>query len=167
MGKNLQNWNTIQELGGNLYAYRYRSKNVGFLNRITNEDGRCPGLITKEMFTRGVYKLQFETAQYWASIGETSFYPHVEVRKSSSVAAFTARFPHCCHIFVARSTNVCSHWQYCAPMMLFEVVAVLQWLISAISVVLLQIVFTINDPDQKYHVPLLLSRFSYSTYRGS
>ncbi|KAM7424027.1 hypothetical protein PAMA_000407 [Pampus argenteus] len=73
----------------------------------TNNDGRCPGLITQQMFTPGVYKIRFETGQYWASMGETSFYPYVEI------------------------------------------------------------VFTINDPGQKYHVPLLLSRFSYSTYRGS
>ncbi|XP_060924413.1 5-hydroxyisourate hydrolase [Limanda limanda] len=73
----------------------------------TNDDGRCPGLITKELFTPGVYRLRFDTAQYWASIGDTSFYPYVEI------------------------------------------------------------VFTINDPGLKYHVPLLLSRFSYSTYRGS
>ncbi|KAJ0002143.1 hypothetical protein NQD34_001939 [Periophthalmus magnuspinnatus] len=74
---------------------------------ITNADGRCPGLITKEMFTSGVYKLRFETQQYWESIGEASFYPYVEI------------------------------------------------------------VFTISDPGQKYHIPLLMSRFSYSTYRGS
>lgn len=49
-------------------------------HRITNEDGRCPGLITKENFTPGVYKLYFETAGYWASLGETCFYPYVEVR---------------------------------------------------------------------------------------
>ncbi|XP_029282168.1 5-hydroxyisourate hydrolase-like isoform X1 [Cottoperca gobio] len=73
----------------------------------TNADGRCPGLITKETFTSGVYRLRFETAQYWESMGETCFYPYVEIA------------------------------------------------------------FTINDPGQKYHVPLLLSRFSYSTYRGS
>ncbi|XP_074523213.1 5-hydroxyisourate hydrolase isoform X2 [Halichoeres trimaculatus] len=73
----------------------------------TNDDGRCPGLITKQMFIPGVYKMHFETAQYWQSMGETSFYPYVEI------------------------------------------------------------VFTITDPGQKYHVPLLLSRFSYSTYRGS
>ncbi|GAA6227851.1 5-hydroxyisourate hydrolase-like [Lates japonicus] len=73
----------------------------------TNDDGRCPGLITKELFTSGVYKIRFESAQYWASMGQTSFYPYVEI------------------------------------------------------------VFTINDPGQKYHVPLLLSPFSYSTYRGS
>ncbi|XP_029354741.1 5-hydroxyisourate hydrolase [Echeneis naucrates] len=73
----------------------------------TNADGRCPGLITKDLFTPGVYRMHFETAQYWASMGETSFYPYV------------------------------------------------------------QIVFAVNDPGQKYHIPLLLSRFSYSTYRGS
>lgn len=27
--------------------------------------------------------------------------------------------------------------------------------------------FTITDPDRHYHVPLLLSPFGYSTYRGS
>ncbi|XP_028258060.1 5-hydroxyisourate hydrolase [Parambassis ranga] len=73
----------------------------------TNDDGRCPGLITKQQFTSGVYKMFFDTTQYWTNIGETSFYPYVEI------------------------------------------------------------VFTINDPGQKYHIPLLLSRFSYSTYRGS
>jgi len=30
-----------------------------------------------------------------------------------------------------------------------------------------EIVFTIEDGAQHYHVPLLLSPFSYSTYRGS
>ncbi|MBG0829409.1 hydroxyisourate hydrolase [Planomonospora sp. ID67723] len=29
------------------------------------------------------------------------------------------------------------------------------------------ITFTIGDPDEHYHVPLLLSPFAYSTYRGS
>ena len=29
------------------------------------------------------------------------------------------------------------------------------------------IVFTVGDPSQYYHVPLLLSPFGYSTYRGS
>ncbi|XP_016318291.1 5-hydroxyisourate hydrolase [Sinocyclocheilus anshuiensis] len=74
---------------------------------ITDDDGRCPGLITKESFIAGVYKMHFETGKYWDALGETCFYPYVEV------------------------------------------------------------IFTISDPSQKYHVPLLLSRFSYSTYRGS
>ncbi len=29
------------------------------------------------------------------------------------------------------------------------------------------VTFTVNDPTQHYHVPLLLSPFGYSTYRGS
>ncbi|MFI6295402.1 hydroxyisourate hydrolase [Nonomuraea sp. NPDC050790] len=29
------------------------------------------------------------------------------------------------------------------------------------------ITFAVEDPDQHYHVPLLLSPFAYSTYRGS
>ena len=29
------------------------------------------------------------------------------------------------------------------------------------------VVFQIDDPGQRYHVPLLLSPFGYSTYRGS
>lgn len=29
------------------------------------------------------------------------------------------------------------------------------------------IIFTIRDPTQHYHVPVLLSPFGYSTYRGS
>ncbi|XP_028297582.1 5-hydroxyisourate hydrolase [Gouania willdenowi] len=73
----------------------------------TNDDGRCPGLITKQSFTPGVYKMHFDTDQYWKSMGESGFYPYVEI------------------------------------------------------------VFTVSEPVQKYHVPLLLSRFSYSTYRGS
>lgn len=51
-----------------------------YANRRTNDDGRCPGLITKETFTSGVYKIYFETAKYWESMGQTSFYPYVEVR---------------------------------------------------------------------------------------
>jgi 5-hydroxyisourate hydrolase len=29
------------------------------------------------------------------------------------------------------------------------------------------VVFTVTDPDRHHHVPLLLSPFAYSTYRGS
>ncbi|KAF5889886.1 diphosphomevalonate decarboxylase, partial [Clarias magur] len=71
--------------------------------RTTNSDGRCPGLITREAFGPGAYKMRFETEQYWERLGETCFYPYVEI------------------------------------------------------------VFTITDASQKFHIPLLLSRFSYST----
>jgi 5-hydroxyisourate hydrolase len=30
-----------------------------------------------------------------------------------------------------------------------------------------EVVFEVDNPDEHYHVPLLLSPFSYSTYRGS
>ncbi|XP_061077106.1 5-hydroxyisourate hydrolase isoform X2 [Conger conger] len=73
----------------------------------TNDDGRCPDLITREAFTPGMYKMRFETGEYFQGLGQSCFYPYVEI------------------------------------------------------------VFTITDPTQKFHLPLLLSRFSYSTYRGS
>uniref|UniRef100_A0A8C7RDW9 Transthyretin/hydroxyisourate hydrolase domain-containing protein n=1 Tax=Oncorhynchus mykiss TaxID=8022 RepID=A0A8C7RDW9_ONCMY len=38
---------------------------------------------------------------------------------------------------------------------------------TSVVCVYLQIVFTITDHSQKFHVPLLCSRFSYTTYRGS
>lgn len=47
--------------------------------RATNDDGRCPGLITREAFGPGTYKIRFETGQYWEGLGETCFYPYVEV----------------------------------------------------------------------------------------
>ncbi|NWI65393.1 HIUH hydrolase, partial [Todus mexicanus] len=75
--------------------------------RWTDEDGRCSPLLEAGQAKAGTYKLRFETAAYWQSLGHTSFYPFVEV------------------------------------------------------------VFTITDPAQKLHVPLLISPFSYTTYRGS
>nr|WP_314267700.1 hydroxyisourate hydrolase [uncultured Moellerella sp.] len=29
------------------------------------------------------------------------------------------------------------------------------------------VIFSISKPDEKYHIPLLLSQYGYSTYRGS
>uniref|UniRef100_A0A493T6U0 5-hydroxyisourate hydrolase n=1 Tax=Anas platyrhynchos platyrhynchos TaxID=8840 RepID=A0A493T6U0_ANAPP len=75
--------------------------------RWTDEDGRCLPLLPPGQAKAGTYKLHFETAAYWESLGYSSFYPFVEV------------------------------------------------------------VFTITDPTQKLHVPLLISPYSYTTYRGS
>ncbi|KAM6058164.1 uncharacterized protein VSU04_010133 [Chlamydotis macqueenii] len=75
--------------------------------RWTDKDGRCPPFLAPGEAKAGTYKLRFETAAYWESLGHTSFYPFVEV------------------------------------------------------------VFTIADPAQKLHVPLLISPYSYTTYRGS
>ncbi|XP_038056511.1 5-hydroxyisourate hydrolase-like isoform X2 [Patiria miniata] len=73
----------------------------------TNNDGRAPGLLTQAQFVSGVYKIKFDTGNYFKSINTRGFYPYVEI------------------------------------------------------------VFEIVDPSQHYHVPLLLSPYSYSTYRGS
>ncbi|XP_075045186.1 5-hydroxyisourate hydrolase-like isoform X1 [Mixophyes fleayi] len=74
---------------------------------VTNEDGRCPGLLRGEPLTAGTFQLRFDTGDYWKNMQQESFYPYVEI------------------------------------------------------------VFTVTDPKQKHHVPLLLSPFSYTTYRGS
>lgn len=52
--------------------------------RTTNSDGRCPGLITREAFSPGTYKMRFETGLYWEGLGETCFYPYVEVSDKKS-----------------------------------------------------------------------------------
>ena len=52
-----------------------------FLNyRRTNDDGRLPGLITKEQFTLGRYKMFFDTGAYFEALNITTFYPQVEVK---------------------------------------------------------------------------------------
>ena len=48
--------------------------------RTTDEEGRCSELIGSEAFSLGMYKLRFETGQYWENLGQTCFYPYVEVR---------------------------------------------------------------------------------------
>ncbi|KAK1163423.1 5-hydroxyisourate hydrolase-like isoform X1, partial [Acipenser oxyrinchus oxyrinchus] len=73
----------------------------------TISDGSCPDLVSPETFTAGMYKMRFETGDYWNKLGEISFYPYVEIA------------------------------------------------------------FNIIDPFQKYHIPLLLSQFSYITYGDS
>ncbi|NXH72498.1 HIUH hydrolase, partial [Hydrobates tethys] len=75
------------------------------VQRRTDEDGRC--LLAPGEVKAGTYKLRFETAAYWQGLGQSSFFPFVEVT------------------------------------------------------------FTVADPVQKLHIPLLISPYSYTTYRGS
>uniref|UniRef100_A0A8C9RHF3 Transthyretin/hydroxyisourate hydrolase domain-containing protein n=1 Tax=Scleropages formosus TaxID=113540 RepID=A0A8C9RHF3_SCLFO len=49
-------------------------------SRTTDDDGCYQGLITREAFTPGMYKMRFETGQYWENQGQTCFYLYVEVR---------------------------------------------------------------------------------------
>ncbi|NVB40073.1 hydroxyisourate hydrolase [Pseudenhygromyxa sp. WMMC2535] len=71
----------------------------------TDEDGRLSGLISSGSMRPGIYRIHFDTAEYFGDA--PSFYPWAEI------------------------------------------------------------VFQVEDTDQHYHVPLLLSPFGYSTYRGS
>jgi 5-hydroxyisourate hydrolase len=73
----------------------------------TNADGRIPNLLQKDILLEpGVYKMKFETKEYFEEQGVQTFYPFVEI------------------------------------------------------------IFTITGKEH-YHVPLLLTPFGYSTYRGS
>jgi 5-hydroxyisourate hydrolase len=73
---------------------------------LTDADGRVAGL-APDGLAAGVHRLEFDTGAYFASSGQTGFYPEVHVT------------------------------------------------------------FEIADPAEHYHVPLLLSPFAFSTYRGS
>ena len=73
---------------------------------VTDEDGRLRDLLRTSLVA-GTYRITFDTASYFASLGLKTFYPEASV------------------------------------------------------------IFMIDDPSQHYHVPLLLSPFGYSTYRGS
>ena len=74
----------------------------------TNEDGRIDNFLNPdETLKTESYRLEFETASYFAAQGQPVFYPKVIVE------------------------------------------------------------FFVQDKDRPHHVPLLLSSFGYSTYRGS
>ncbi|KAI9444883.1 hypothetical protein H4582DRAFT_1911830 [Lactarius indigo] len=79
---------------------------------VTNADGRCVDLLSPgdqhaRLQSGGLYKIVFETKDYFDRVGKPTFYPWVEIP------------------------------------------------------------FAVVNPDEHYHVPLLISPFSYTTYRGS
>ena len=74
---------------------------------ITNADGRATDLLAEGTRLSGTYRLEFETANYFASTQRQSFYPSISV------------------------------------------------------------LFDSAEDGGHYHVPLLLSPYGYSTYRGS
>jgi 5-hydroxyisourate hydrolase len=73
----------------------------------TDADGRVMQFDLPALLPAGLYRITFETGDYYAARGIETFYPRVEVH------------------------------------------------------------FTLANPGQHYHVPLLLSPWGYSTYRGS
>ena len=75
---------------------------------VTDTDGRARELLANgEVIDKGVYRITFDTSEYFSAKGVLGFYPSVSVT------------------------------------------------------------FNVQDPGEHYHVPLLLSPFGYSTYRGS
>lgn len=74
---------------------------------VTDDDGRLRTLTPPGPVDPGTYRIKFATAEYFAAIGVTGFFPIVEIQ------------------------------------------------------------FTVVDGTQHYHVPLLLSPYAFSTYRGS
>ena len=79
---------------------------VTIADAVTDADGRV-SQFGPESVSAGRYRVTFDTQAYFASLGQTAFYPEV------------------------------------------------------------QVVFELAEVDAHYHVPLLLSPFAYSTYRGS
>ena len=74
----------------------------------SNKDGRVSNLLPAEhKLESGIYRVRFETGDYFSKHKIEGFYPYIEV------------------------------------------------------------VFQLKEPAEHYHIPLLLSPFGYSTYRGS
>jgi len=45
----------------------------------TDQDGRCPQLLSREELAPGVYRLRFDTASYFGALKIEALYPFVEV----------------------------------------------------------------------------------------
>ncbi len=74
---------------------------------VTNNDGRIPDLLKKDLILeKDIYKMRFETKDYFDKQNRSGFYPFIEI------------------------------------------------------------IFSVTTADH-YHIPLLLSPYGYSTYRGS
>lgn len=73
----------------------------------TDADGRIRDLVTEASLAPGIFRMTFETGEYFQAQGVTGFYPSVSI------------------------------------------------------------LFEIANPLQHHHIPLLLSPYGYSTYRGS
>jgi len=63
---------------------------------------------------------------------------------------------------VARASIEAGHYR-----LVFETGAYFERMGDAKFYPAVRIEFEISDPDQRYHLPLVLSPFGYSTYRGS
>lgn len=101
----------------------------------------------------GTYKLRFATGEYWQQQGLTSFYPYVEVSFRFSCTRASESGPP-----VVLALGLWASAARKVPLPSPRGPATLP---------LLQVVFTLTAAERKVHIPLLLSPYSYVTYRGS
>ena len=116
----------------------------------TNSDGRVSGLLASNpsAFVAGIYRISFDTKTYFAATGTKAFYPYVRVvfEIEDPPVTFSAEKALFCGSNAPRAS------------------------IAAANVPRSYSVRTValrTCRAQHYHVPLLLSPFGYSTYRGS
>jgi len=62
-----------------LYGFDNNKEWKVLAQRRTNLDGECPGLITQDLFLRGLYRLHFDTDDYFKRQNTTTFYPYVDI----------------------------------------------------------------------------------------
>jgi len=62
-----------------LYGFDNNNDWKVLAQRTTNADGECHGLITRDLFLRGLYRLHFDTDEYFKRQNITSFYPYVDI----------------------------------------------------------------------------------------
>jgi 5-hydroxyisourate hydrolase-like protein (transthyretin family) len=90
--------------------------------------------------------MTFQTAEYWASRGVTGyFYPYVQVTWQNR--RILMRTMHCTQSCGSAIITISFLFFYAHVQIIFEV--------------------AVGAEKQHYHIPLLLSPYSYTTYRGS
>jgi len=62
-----------------LYGFDTNNDWKVLAQRATNENGECPGLITRDLFLRGIYRLHLDTDEYFRRQNAASFYPYVDI----------------------------------------------------------------------------------------
>jgi 5-hydroxyisourate hydrolase-like protein (transthyretin family) len=69
--------------------FEFREPSKSCILRVTNADGRCMNLLScdKQLTQSGVYRIVFETKDYFDKAEKPAFYPWVEVRTGKKTTA--------------------------------------------------------------------------------
>ena len=122
------------------------------LGRKTDADGRCSSILPPgTTLEAGVYKMIFQTGPYFASTNRETFFPVVEV----SIPPFLF-----CLFYSLNALGSYSFLRQPHYVTLSDEGTDRKRRVR-------QITFNLKSPEQCYHIPLLLSPYSYTTYRGS